>query len=467
VNVRSAQSGGKQEDDIGPPDDVPQIDRTFPGGLVIDTTTDLVSISIGGNDAGFGRVLRFCFESSDCITEPPIPGGQPLQQLLPVRINGEVRPSYLATLSQIPSKAPNATVVAVGYPRLLSGNECLGVGFSLWKIDAAEQAFLRNVADQLNQMMSDVAREVGVHFVSDIPSRFDRHEVCGTARNWIFGLSLPLIHGWGHNFMSRSFHPTARGQVEYSNAVNDYLRSIGPGWPTGFHANLLPRNPAPVSVSVVSPSSTTPLPTLGDLDVAAAAVGSCVAGNVFAPGQLVTLSGEGFALNETVELRFLQPGSEQTLNPLQTAADGTLNGTTTIPGNAVHDQPAMIQARATTGATGAGTLLISNFLGIVASTTLDGDSDGVPDQCDTCRTTADPAQVDSDLDGLGDACDACPNDAENDFDADGLCADADPDPFDPPPPPPPPTSCALGPELVLLFALLGRAHRRMQRRRET
>jgi len=37
------------------------------------------------------------------------------------------------------------------------------------------------------------------------------------------------------------------------------------------------------------------------------------------------------------------------------------------------------------------------------------------------------------VDGIGDECDVCPFDAEDDFDGDGLCADVDPDPFNPPP----------------------------------
>lgn len=37
----------------------------------------------------------------------------------------------------------------------------------------------------------------------------------------------------------------------------------------------------------------------------------------------------------------------------------------------------------------------------------DSDGDGLPDECDDCPATADPAQVDRDTDGVGDACDPC------------------------------------------------------------
>jgi hypothetical protein len=69
---------------------------------------------------------------------------------------------------------------------------------------------------------------------------------------------------------------------------------------------------------------------------------------------------------------------------------------------------------------------------------LDADGDGVGDGCDAdadgdlvsdaddnCPGLGNPDQADLDLDDRGDACDLCPADAGDDFDRDGLCADAD------------------------------------------
>jgi hypothetical protein len=53
----------------------------------------------------------------------------------------------------------------------------------------------------------------------------------------------------------------------------------------------------------------------------------------------------------------------------------------------------------------------------------DADADGVPDLCDGCAQTADPAQADADGDGVGDACDVCPalpNPGQADPDEDGV-----------------------------------------------
>ncbi len=55
----------------------------------------------------------------------------------------------------------------------------------------------------------------------------------------------------------------------------------------------------------------------------------------------------------------------------------------------------------------------------------DVDGDSVADCFDNCPETFNIDQTDFDDDSLGDACDICPDVPENDYDADGVCGDAD------------------------------------------
>ena len=79
------------------------------GGLNADT--DLVSISIGGNDAGFVEVITTCtiLGTAGC-RDAAAEANAYIQTELPAQLD--------ATYAAIRSAAPNSSVVVLGYPRL-------------------------------------------------------------------------------------------------------------------------------------------------------------------------------------------------------------------------------------------------------------------------------------------------------------------------------------------------------------
>src|SRR5690348_11494187 len=84
----------------------------------LSTATAYVTMSVGGNDAGFSSVITECAQPgwmSDC--DGAINTAQSY-------INNTL-PGSLSTLyATIRSKAPNAKVVIVGYPRVFNGEDC-------------------------------------------------------------------------------------------------------------------------------------------------------------------------------------------------------------------------------------------------------------------------------------------------------------------------------------------------------
>jgi lysophospholipase L1-like esterase len=152
--------------------------------------TTHVTISVGGNDAGFADVLTECAQPgwmSDC--NGAINGAQSI-------INNTL-PGRLSTLySSIRSKAPNAKVVVVGYPRIFMGEDCNA--FTWFSPD--EQTRLNQTADLLNSKLSAAASARGFTF-SNPTSRFVGHAVCDTPE-WVNGLSNPV---------SESYHPNVAG----------------------------------------------------------------------------------------------------------------------------------------------------------------------------------------------------------------------------------------------------------------
>lgn len=156
----------------------------------LSSTTAFVSISVGGNDAGFSGVLTECAKpgwASDC--DGAIDTAQAF-------INSTL-PGRLSTLyASIRSKAPNARVVVVGYPRVFNGEDCNAATF----FSPAEETRLNATADLLNAKLSAAASARGFRWANPT-SRFVGHAVCDSTE-WLNGLSNPI---------SESYHPNRLG----------------------------------------------------------------------------------------------------------------------------------------------------------------------------------------------------------------------------------------------------------------
>ena len=167
------------------------------------TGTSFVTISVGGNDAGFADVLTECAFpgwASDC--NGAVNGAQAF-------INNTL-PGRLSTLyTSIRSRAPSATVVVVGYPRIFNGEDC---NAATW-FSPAEETRLNQTADLLNSKLSAAAAARGFRFANPT-SRFIGHAVCDDVE-WLNGLSYPI---------SESYHPNRLGHSSgYSPVVATQL----------------------------------------------------------------------------------------------------------------------------------------------------------------------------------------------------------------------------------------------------
>ena len=168
----------------------------------LDVGTSLVTVQVGGNDAGFSDVLTECalpWWASDCagaVAE----ARDIITDLLPGRLD--------RLYNQISARAPSAEVVVVGYPRLFNGEDCnAGTFFS-----PGDERLLNEGADLLNATISNVADSHGFAYV-DPTAAFVGHAVCGDPE-WINGLSNPV---------RESYHPNRNGQLAYADLVDDDL----------------------------------------------------------------------------------------------------------------------------------------------------------------------------------------------------------------------------------------------------
>lgn len=180
---------------------IPDVTNNQLGAL--SSSTAYVSLSVGGNDAGFASVLTECAQPgwmSNCNGRIDT-----AQAFVNTTLPGRLSTLY----ASVRSKAPNAKVVIVGYPRIFNGEDCNAF---TW-FSPAEQSRLNAMADLLNSKLAAAASARGFSFANPT-NRFIGHAVCGDPE-WINGLSNPI---------SESFHPKAVGHSSgYAPTVSPVL----------------------------------------------------------------------------------------------------------------------------------------------------------------------------------------------------------------------------------------------------
>jgi lysophospholipase L1-like esterase len=151
--------------------------------------TDLVTVSIGGNDAGFVRVLTTCqLEGPSACDRAIAVARDYIANQLPGRLD--------TVYDAIKRQAGTAEVIVLGYPELFETGPC---GNS---IDAVRRTGLNVVADQLAAVTADRAAAAGFVF-ADPRGAFAGHRVCAPDE-WINGPSWPI---------QESYHPDRDGHA--------------------------------------------------------------------------------------------------------------------------------------------------------------------------------------------------------------------------------------------------------------
>jgi lysophospholipase L1-like esterase len=167
----------------------------------VTTDTRFVTITIGGNDAGFSSVITQCALPWPWSCDSNITNAQNfIRNTLPGRLDN--------VYNAIRSHAPTATVIVLGYPRLFMGVDCnAGTFFS-----GDEMTKLNATADLMRDVESARAAAHGFVFKDAIPP-FIGHAVCSSTE-WLNGLSDPV---------SDSYHPNRTG---HSSGYAPLVRSV-------------------------------------------------------------------------------------------------------------------------------------------------------------------------------------------------------------------------------------------------
>lgn len=248
-----------------------QLDRGF-----VDANTTLVTMSIGGNDVGFGPIIMGCVTAAmqtgpstypmcDGVQAPEDTGfNGTLAQMVDSRLQ-DLRTDLPDLLAEIKLRAPQARILLMGYPTLFeSGSWCV-------LVPEVNRTWLNDVATRLNSALSRSAYLAGSHVVYQSPQyTFRGHNLC-TPESGITGLITELTPGdkpmWalplaGPNFglgvSAQSIHPNVYGAGLYTEAANSALKatrvnlgsSLVGGEPTLYYATARLHSAGPAALNV-------------------------------------------------------------------------------------------------------------------------------------------------------------------------------------------------------------------------
>ncbi len=204
----------------------------------LDTTVDLVTIMVGGDDINFGGIAKDCilgigFTGAGCEF---LDNTNTLNGI--ARIGNETNAGQILTAGQagslsqdnpvftldniyatIRQKAPNARILVVGYPDILPS---AAVACPQDHLSGDEILWLNQVAKYLNDTIALEASRNGAEFV-DLSSVFTGHELC-TADPYVNEVLTGVLG-------LTPIHPNGVGQGHMADAVLAQIKAGPPGSP--------------------------------------------------------------------------------------------------------------------------------------------------------------------------------------------------------------------------------------------
>lgn len=188
---------------------------------------DVVTLTGGGNDVGFAKVLQYCASSSyrnfgptiikvDDTCEYAIHGSK-LQKQLYSSIDTQYKHNR-EMIEKIQQYSPGTRVIIIGYPKFVDkdrGSCNLAGGF----LDPYERKMIDDAVIYMNKMLRRVADDTGTTFV-DLTDSLKGGRICEGSK-YVTDLWALGIQKVKDGNTQEAFHPNAEGHKKMAQAIID------------------------------------------------------------------------------------------------------------------------------------------------------------------------------------------------------------------------------------------------------
>jgi hypothetical protein len=196
----------------------------------VNANTSLVTMTIGGNDAGFSDDLKNCYMAER-------PGGRHeagctgQKDAIDARI-AAIPDRLTADLKAIRARSPRARIIVMTYPRPFPSDPqhtsaCLKLGWGPASyhlcLSSGDQRFLNSEARSLDDTICSAVASAGVG--AECVDAYDAFNGCemGTADSCLQALTAHISGSTGIGINEGAYHPTTRGQQILGQLINQEI----------------------------------------------------------------------------------------------------------------------------------------------------------------------------------------------------------------------------------------------------
>jgi lysophospholipase L1-like esterase len=196
--------------------------RIHQESFVKEYSPKIITIGVGGNDAGLMDKLNDCAGKGTCSWASNAKSKEQTADEIK-RLFGNLVKTY----QELNIASPNSKIYAIGYPKIIdqSGKCDLLTGYLF---DDAEKQFMNESIIYLDQVIESAAKAAGIKYI-DIQDSYGNHVLCGSespsAMNGV-RTGDDNQYNWFLNIGNESFHPNSLGHAYDASAIEESVSNL-------------------------------------------------------------------------------------------------------------------------------------------------------------------------------------------------------------------------------------------------